>query len=139
MIDAIRDLDSGSGLAPRSETSLLGPAIESMTQDATAENLAWWTGAYSMLVWANDNAEAWAVQYGRDVWDSPAEMILASGDDWAGWTPLLAWRLRGPLTQARAATIAGVDLRSWQRWEAGDRAVPQWLADVLAYRWGNGP
>jgi len=47
------------------------------------------------------------------------------------------WREARDLTQAEAADIAGVDLRSWQRWEYGERRVPQWLADVLRQRHGS--
>jgi len=46
------------------------------------------------------------------------------------------WREARDLTQAEAADIAGVDLRSWQRWEYGERRVPQWLGDVLRQRHG---
>lgn len=52
---------------------------------------------------------------------------------------LVAWRHREGLSQADAAEIAGVDLRSWQRWEYGERAVPQWLRDVLLQRHGTSP
>jgi len=54
-------------------------------------------------------------------------------------TDLATWRKREGLSQARAATLAGVDLRSWQRWEYGEREVPQWLADVLRQRHGSAP
>lgn len=33
------------------------------------------------------------------------------------------YRLAAGLTQAQAAAVIGVDRRSWQRWEAGDRAM----------------
>ncbi len=52
---------------------------------------------------------------------------------------LRAWRKTEGLTQTRAASLAGVDIRAWQRWESGERAVPQWLADTLRMRWGSGP
>jgi DNA-binding XRE family transcriptional regulator len=52
---------------------------------------------------------------------------------------LEAWRAREELTQEQAAEIAGVTRRAWQRWETGERSVPQWLADVLRQRWGSGP
>ena len=52
---------------------------------------------------------------------------------------LAAWRDVEGLTQERAATLAGVELRAWQRWEYGERLVPQWLADVLLQRWGTAP
>jgi len=47
------------------------------------------------------------------------------------------WRESAGLTQQQAADIAGVDLRSWQRWEYGERRVPQWLTDVLKQRHGS--
>jgi len=49
------------------------------------------------------------------------------------------WRIREGLTQTRAAQLAGVELRGWQRWESGERGVPQWLADTLVQRWGSAP
>ena len=52
---------------------------------------------------------------------------------------LRAWREAEGLTQERAAKLAGVELRGWQRWESGERSVPQWLADVLLVRWGSAP
>lgn len=52
---------------------------------------------------------------------------------------LRAWRDAEGLTQERAAKLAGVELRAWQRWESGERAVPQWLADTLRQRWGSAP
>lgn len=50
-----------------------------------------------------------------------------------------AWRESERMTQSDAAGIAGVALRAWQRWESGERSVPQWLADTLRQRWGTGP
>jgi len=44
------------------------------------------------------------------------------------------WRETAGLTQREAAALAGVDLRTWQRWEYGERRVPQWLTDVLRAR-----
>ena len=52
---------------------------------------------------------------------------------------LRSWREDHGLSQADAAEIAGVDLRSWQRWESGERAVPQWLASTLRDRFGSAP
>lgn len=52
---------------------------------------------------------------------------------------ILAWREAHGLSQADAAEIAGVELRTWQRWEYGEREVPQWLSDVLRCRFGSGP
>jgi transcriptional regulator with XRE-family HTH domain len=52
---------------------------------------------------------------------------------------LRVWRTQYGLSQARAAELAGVDPRSWKRWEAGDRAVPHWLHTILAVYWGAGP
>lgn len=48
---------------------------------------------------------------------------------------VVRWRQDRDLTQAQAAEIAGVGFRSWQRYEYGERPVPQWLADVLDVRY----
>lgn len=141
----IHELDRA--LAPGSETPLLGPALDSLRRaDDEAVDLAWWVGAYRMYEWALANPERWARDMGGDVWDSPDEQILTSGDDWTGWTPpapssddLRAWREAEGLTQERAGALAGVQRLAWARWELGEREVPQWLADVLRQRWGTGP
>lgn len=52
---------------------------------------------------------------------------------------LRAWRKREGLSAARASTVAGVDLRTWQRWEGAEVPVPQWLCDTLQQRWGSAP
>jgi transcriptional regulator with XRE-family HTH domain len=52
---------------------------------------------------------------------------------------LRVWREKSGLTQAKAAELAGVTIRHWQRWEAGDVPIPQWLPDVLIQRWGDAP
>lgn len=133
-------------LAPGSETALLGPALESLRSDPSPATIAWWAGAYRMLAWARDYPDAWDQQIGRGVWDGPDEQILVSGEDWTGWTPpaasphrLRSWRDREGLTQAAAASLAGVERLAWQRWESGARSVPQWLPDVLVQRWGTAP
>lgn len=141
----IHELDRA--LAPGSETALLGDALDSIrrTSDPDAD-LAWWVGAYRLLEWARDNRERWELHYAYDVWGSPEEQILTSGDDWTGWVPptprpedLRVWRDSEGLTQERAAKLAGVELRAWQRWESGERSVPQWLGDTLRQRWGSAP
>ena len=38
-----------------------------------------------------------------------------------------AWRERKKWTQEYAAKAAGVDVRSWRRWENGERAAPTML------------
>ena len=133
-------------LAPGSETALLGDALAALrtAKDPDAE-LAWWVGAYRMVQWAEEYPERWSATYG-DMWDDAYDLVLYAGEYWTGWTPppptpddLSAWRERECLTQSRAAQLAGVELRAWQRWEGGDRAVPQWLADTLTLRWGKGP
>lgn len=133
-------------LAPGSETSLLGPALDSIRRDPSPANLAWWVGAYRMLGWATDHPEGWDQHVGRGVWDGPDEQILTSGEDWTGWTPtpptpddLRAWREREGLTQERAATLAGVGQVAWARWETEARGIPQWLRDTLMQRWGSAP
>lgn len=50
---------------------------------------------------------------------------------------LVEWRRKEGMTQTEAAEIAGVKLRSWQRWESGDVEVPQWLSDVILHRYGS--
>jgi DNA-binding transcriptional regulator YiaG len=49
------------------------------------------------------------------------------------------WRIAESLTQVQAAKIAGVGARAWQRWEGGERPIPESLRDVLAHRWGSAP
>ena len=139
-------------LAPGSETALWGEYLECMRRelgvypiddtdqlDATIvppEQVAWWRGAYRACAWAEDHGE------------EAMEWVMANmgGEvDWAVWKPLptpdalKAWRKTEGLTQARAAELAGVDIRAWQRWEYGEREIPQWLPDVLTVRWGNAP
>lgn len=134
-------------LAPGSETSLLGAALDGIRHsDNPDADLASWVGAYRMYAWALTHPERWDRHVGLGVWESADEMILESGDDWTGWSPPAAtpdelrnWRESEGLTQTRAAQLAGVDLRAWQRWESGDRAVPQWLGDTLSARWGSCP
>lgn len=36
---------------------------------------------------------------------------------------ILAWRQRFELTQTQAGALLGVPLRTWQKWEYGERAV----------------
>lgn len=48
----------------------------------------------------------------------------------ASYTPptadeLKTARERADLTQAQAADLVGVHVRSWQRWELGERKMPQ--------------
>lgn len=133
-------------LAPGSETSLLGDALDSLRRDPSAANLAWWVGAYRMLAWARAHPDAWARHEGCDTWDSPEEQILSSGEDRTGWRPpppapdeLRAWRAAEGLTQERAGALVGVERLAWARWEGGTRAVPQWLRDTLLQRWGTAP
>lgn len=51
---------------------------------------------------------------------------------------LRKWRESHGLTQAKAAEIAGVRTFTWQRWEYGERRIPQWLDAVMRERWGAG-
>ena len=134
-------------LAPGSETALLGDALRSIRSSSHPRaDLAWWVGAYRLLEWGTANPERFDRDVGRGVWDSPAEMILSSGECMAGWTPppptpddLRAWREAEGLTQERAGHVAGVKRLAWARWEGGTRGVPQWLADTLLQRWGSAP
>ena len=52
---------------------------------------------------------------------------------------LRAWREREHLSAARASALAGVDIRTWQRWELAEVAAPQWLRDTLMQRCGSAP
>lgn len=52
---------------------------------------------------------------------------------------LRAWRAREGLSAKKAAKLAGVDLRTWQRWELSEVAAPQWLRDTLRQRYGSAP
>ncbi len=140
----IQEMDQA--LAPGSETSLLGSALQDLrTSTDVTKTLAWWTGAYRYVKWAHDHPSRWTATHGDD-W-SDAEGYVLGADYWfAGWVPptpapsdLIAWRKAENLTQTRAASLAGVELRAWQRWESSERAVPQWLADTLTMRWGSGP
>jgi transcriptional regulator with XRE-family HTH domain len=38
------------------------------------------------------------------------------------------WRSRHGLTQELAAGIVGVNVRTWRRWENGERTIPKMLA-----------
>lgn len=51
------------------------------------------------------------------------------------------WRVAEGIPQRVAGMLAGVDLRTWQRWEAmDDEPVPDArVRDLLAYRWGSAP
>lgn len=42
-----------------------------------------------------------------------------------------AWRKRHGLTQAQAAVLAGVNERSWRRWELGERQPPDMLLHFM--------
>jgi DNA-binding transcriptional regulator YiaG len=42
-----------------------------------------------------------------------------------------AWRARHRLTQGEAAQLLGVDLRSWRKWERGERRVSPLVARFL--------
>lgn len=56
-----------------------------------------------------------------------AEMLAGEGGEEPEVSPtpeqVAALRLRARLTQAEAALLAGVGLRTWQKWEAGDQAI----------------
>lgn len=122
-------------LAPGSETILLGHALEAIRSSPDPDaDLAWWVGAYRLYAWAEPR--------GDDVLDR----VLHSGDDLTGWIPptptpedIREWRIAESLTQVQAAQIAGVGARAWQRWEGGERPIPESLRDVLAHRWGSAP
>lgn len=45
---------------------------------------------------------------------------------------LKAWRAERGISQADLATILGINLRTVQRWEAGDNTPPPFLRDALA-------
>lgn len=44
---------------------------------------------------------------------------------------LRAWRLSLAWTQSEAATFYGVQLRQWQRYEAGDTPIPANLPRII--------
>ena len=143
----IHELDRD--LAPGSETALLGPALDSIRRatDPVAD-LAWWRGAYRMAAWAEQHPARWATLYGEpyDQPDAYALILSMQVDDWTGWTPptpspdeLRAWREAEGLTQSTAARVARVGIRAWQRWESGERGVPENLSDTLVVRWGSCP
>ena len=48
---------------------------------------------------------------------------------------VFTWRAKRGLSQQEAAGVAQVHLRTWQRWEYGERKVPRWLPEILALRW----
>jgi DNA (cytosine-5)-methyltransferase 1 len=52
---------------------------------------------------------------------------------------LKAWRAKHGLTQREAGAFAYVRLRSWQKWEYGERPVPHWLRAVLRETHGTAP
>lgn len=82
----IRELDRE--LAPGSETSLLGAALDGIRHSGNPDaDLASWVGAYRMYAWALTHPERWDRHVGLGVWESADEMILESGDDWTGWDP----------------------------------------------------
>jgi len=49
------------------------------------------------------------------------------------------WRRAHGLSQTTAAAAAGVHMRSWQRWELGERAIPHWLIPYLRQQFGVAP
>lgn len=146
-------------LAPGSETLLLGKYCEAMRrltghlpEDDIDEDIRiprweaeWWRGAYRIAEWAEEDVDRWDRHYG-DGADDYWQWTLNVCPDPATWTPpplwpsdLRVWREGEGLTQARAAELAGVTLRTWQRWEAGDTPTPHWLPDRLRQQWGNAP
>ncbi len=52
---------------------------------------------------------------------------------------LRSLRIRAGLTQAQSAEMVGVEERSWQRWEAGDRQMPAATAELFALLLAAGP
>ena len=48
-------------------------------------------------------------------------------------------RIAANLTQSEAAQTARVSLRTWQRWEAGDRAMPPGLFELFMLKTGQWP
>lgn len=46
-------------------------------------------------------------------------------------------RLAAGLTQSEAAHVARVSLRTWQHWEAGDRAMPPGLFELFMLKTGQ--
>ena len=48
-------------------------------------------------------------------------------------------RIAAGLTQSEAAETARVSLRTWQHWEAGDRAMPPGLFELFMLKTGQWP
>lgn len=48
-------------------------------------------------------------------------------------------RLSADLTQTEAAHCVRVSMRAWQRWEAGDRAMPPGLFELFMLKTGQWP
>lgn len=46
-------------------------------------------------------------------------------------------RIMADLTQTEAAQTVRVSLRAWQRWEAGDRAMPPGLFELFMLKTGQ--
>lgn len=46
-------------------------------------------------------------------------------------------RIVAGLTQTEAAQIVRVSLRTWQRWEAGDRSMPPGLFELFMLKTGQ--
>lgn len=51
--------------------------------------------------------------------------------------PMRAARLRLNLTQRAAAEIFGVNIQTWQAWEAGRRNPPPYWRDLLTLKAGK--
>lgn len=136
-LQVVRELDEA--IVKGSEEAVLTRAVQDLTQcspEELPEALDWWKEAYRYLDWAMR----------RNKGEQALAALLEDGLNPVGWTPptpsgeaLRNWREGEQLTLQAAAEIAGVELRSWQRWESGERAVPQWLPDVLFMRQGSCP
>lgn len=48
-------------------------------------------------------------------------------------------RIAASLTQSEAAQVVRVSLRTWQHWEAGDRAMPPGLFELFMLKTGQWP
>ena len=107
--------------------ALLREAAESVGCESLRDRLR--AGAQSDTIPGGFRAALAAMDSGKPI---PSPAIV---------TPdrLSAWRSEVGLTVEQSAALAGVGVRAWERYASGARKVPQWLPDVLAFRFGSGP
>jgi DNA (cytosine-5)-methyltransferase 1 len=95
---------------------------------------------------AAKNMQILLLQHGHYGCDT-SEVITRNWRQFEQWSCMLMDRLITPwpiiiklirdnhhLTQAQAASIVYVDIRTWQRWEAGDRNMPRAIWEFFQMR-----